>query len=75
MQADAYKTRYVLSSWAAQRIDCPADRPHSTAHPLQAKDRHGTIPTEESLDLASRSGVQENDQFETTRDSGSSTNV
>lgn len=30
-------------------------------------------PRSQSLDLSSRSGVEENDQFETTRDSGSST--
>lgn len=75
VQADAYTVAATWSLWAAERIVCPADRPHSTAHPLQAKDRRGTIPTDESLDLPSRSGVEENDQFETTRDSGSSTNV
>lgn len=32
-------------------------------------------PSDESLDPPSRSGVEKNDQFETTRDSGSSTNL
>lgn len=59
VHADAYTVHATPSLWPAERIVCPADRPHSTAHRLRAKDRHGTIPTEESLDLPglpSRSG-------------------
>lgn len=43
------------SPWEAHRIDCPADHAHSTAHPLQAKDRRGTVPTEESVPRSDQS--------------------